>query len=97
MPYIKKEDRKRLVGCQCMLALYPDEGPNTAGELNFTLTMIIHNYLLRKGLNYQNINEVMGVLECAKQELYRQVAASYEDKKKEENGPVSNLDTLEKT
>jgi len=30
----------------------------------------------------------VGVLECAKMELYRRVAAPYEDKKKEENGDV---------
>jgi len=36
----------------------------------------------------------MGVLECAKLELYRMVAAKYEDKKRLENGAVSELDAV---
>jgi hypothetical protein len=32
------------------------------------------------------------VLECAKLELYRMIAAPYEDKKRLANGPVSELD-----
>jgi hypothetical protein len=39
-------------------------------------------------LSYSKINEVIGVLECAKQELYRRVASPYEDSKKEANGDV---------
>jgi len=34
------------------------------------------------------INEVIGVLECAKLELYRRVAAPYEERKRIENGEV---------
>jgi hypothetical protein len=38
--------------------------------------------------DYRRINEVMGALECAKQEFYRRVAVPYEDKKIKENGDV---------
>jgi len=38
--------------------------------------------------NYADYNEVMGVLECVKQELYRRLIVPYENKKKEENGDV---------
>ena len=38
--------------------------------------------------NYADINSAIGVLECAKLELYRRQAAPYEDKKIEENGEV---------
>lgn len=38
-------------------------------------------------------DEITGVLECIKLELYRQIAAGYEDIKKLENGPVSELDS----
>ena len=74
MPYVDKESRKRL-----------DAGspPKTAGELNYVITRIVDHYLASKtGLSYAGINEVVGVLECAKQELYRRIAAPYEDNKK---------------
>jgi hypothetical protein len=81
MPYIKQEKRYDLT--------YPEayKQPQDAGELNFVISDIISVYL---GLSpkYENINEVIGVLECAKLELYRRIAAPYEDKKKEENGDV---------
>jgi len=62
MPYIKNLDRGRL-----------DSGGEveTAGELNYVITKKIDSYLNRKGLSYANLNEVIGVLECAKLELYR--------------------------
>ena len=59
-----------------------------AGVLNYAITRICLNYIARKGLSYRNINEVIGVLECAKQEFYRRVAVPYEEKKKKENGDV---------
>ena len=89
MPYITHEARIRL-----------DAGafPQTAGELNFAITRLIDTYLQGKRydaatltwgkLRYEHINEVVGVLECAKQELYRRIAAPYEDKKAAENGDV---------
>ena len=42
-------------------------------------------------LKYSEINSVIGVLECAKMELYRRIAAPYEDKKCEENGDVYSI------
>jgi hypothetical protein len=41
-----------------------------------------------KRVSYTNINAVIGVLECVKLELYRRLAASYEDKKVVENGDI---------
>jgi hypothetical protein len=38
--------------------------------------------------NYDNFNEVIGVLECMKLELYRRMIAPYEDTKCKENGDV---------
>lgn len=58
------------------------------GILNYQITRIVNSYINREGTNYHTINEVIGVLECAKLELYRRIAAPYEDKKKEENGDV---------
>jgi len=83
MPYIKKEYRDNIVD---------DSIPEDAGELNFLITQICHDYLQFHNVNYRNINTVIGVLECAKLELYRQIAVPYENQKKQENGPVSELD-----
>jgi hypothetical protein len=44
--------------------------------------------LKTNGMSYQNINELIGVLECAKLELYRRVASPYEDEKIQSNGDV---------
>tara|TARA_B100000941_G_scaffold72482_1_gene49195 strand:- start:1731 stop:1985 length:255 start_codon:yes stop_codon:yes gene_type:complete len=83
MPYIKKEDR---------IKLNKSNISNNSGELNFQITMLINSYLERKGVSYTNLNEVIGVLECAKLEIYRRLAAKYEDKKISENGDVYSLD-----
>lgn len=61
--------------------------PMTAGELNYAITTEVDAYL-NGAVNYDAINEVIGVLECAKLELYRRVAAPYEDTKIEANGDV---------
>lgn len=80
MPYIKIDDRKRLDG---------GDKPGTAGELNYMLTKLVDNYLTEKGeLRYSHINEVVGALECAKLELYRRIAAPYEDSKLSRSGDV---------
>lgn len=83
MPYINETQRDRLHPINCC-----GGDPKIAGELNYTISVIIDRYLKEKGLSYLYINEVIGVLECAKLELYRRIAAPYEDKKKEENGDV---------
>jgi hypothetical protein len=80
MPYITGEARSGL-----------DKGgkPSTAGELNYAITRLVDDYLIfRGGISYAHLNEVIGVLECAKIELYRRVAAPYEDQKKSNEGDV---------
>jgi hypothetical protein len=62
--------------------------PETASELNYLLTWIVDDMLVRRGVSYTNINAIVGVLECVKLELYRRVAAPYEDQKRVENGDV---------
>lgn len=81
MPYIDSEFRRESLSNRT-------SAPRDAGELNFTLTSICIEYLELNGLRYANVNEVIGALECAKLELYRRVAAPYEDTKIAENGDV---------
>ncbi len=82
MPYIKQERRDQLA---------EDGGDPTPcsppGELNYLITTLVRDYL-GQAYTYADINEVVGVLECAKLELYRRVAAPYEDTKIAENGDV---------
>lgn len=80
MPYIDKDARAKLGS---------SENPTTPGELNYLISRLVDQYLVLKGgLRYTNLNEVIGVLECSKLELYRRVAAPYEDQKREESGDV---------
>lgn len=77
MPYIHQSQRQR-----------PLAVPVTIGELNYCITILCLNFLDVQGHNYKNINGIVGVLECAKLEFYRRLAAPYEDTKIIENGDV---------
>jgi len=79
MPYIKKELRRGVIMSRMA---------ENAGELNFLITDIITGYLIKKGEKYQTYNDIVGVLENAKLELYRRKVGLYEDKKIKENGDV---------
>jgi hypothetical protein len=58
------------------------------GDLNYIITMLINNFIEKNGKRYENLNSVIGVLECAKMEYYRRIISIYEDKKILENGDV---------
>jgi hypothetical protein len=87
MPYIKMEDRPKYEGPlgELIGILKSQPVERIDGELNYIITRILKEvYPLR----YFNLNRAMGVLECAKLEFYRRVAAPYEDIKIKENGDV---------
>ena len=69
MPYIHKLDREQIIDGREI---------ETAGELNFVISTLINKYLSNKGKSYSSINEAIGVLECAKLELYRRVASPHQ-------------------
>jgi hypothetical protein len=80
MPYIPENRR---------VALSDDYAKvKGAGELNYKLTLECLSYLEETGLSYQTINDIIGALECAKQEFYRRQLAIYEDQKIVENGDI---------
>lgn len=85
MPYIKLAGRNRF---ENLLHQVVQTMPSDAGELNYLISRIIDTYIQVKGKDYQNLNEVIGVLECVKQEYYRRIAAPYEDIKQAANGDV---------
>jgi len=80
MPYIKEERKGDLN--------WGDELPDNAGDMNYMITTLVDAYLQRKGLKYEHISAMIGVLECAKLEMYRRLAAPYENQKILENGDV---------
>jgi len=86
MPYIK--DRETLDSSINYV------NPQNAGELNYCITKLIHNYLQSFKESYSKYNEVIGVLSCVGRELYRKVISKYEEKKRKENGVISELDSL---
>lgn len=88
MPYIKKEIKQLLAEPLEPLANYFSSASNKdPGHLNYVLTMITR-FWLPEDPRYADFNAAIGVLECAKQELYRRMVAPYEDKKVKENGDV---------
>jgi hypothetical protein len=88
MPYITSDARQRLSDVTGENLNFGVSSPDNAGELNYVFTCIALRYLNEKGKKYQHINDIIGALEGCKLELYRRVAAPYEDTKIRENGDV---------
>ncbi len=88
MPYIKQEERTELD----LIVDSLSKKFTHVGQLNYIITRICHNWILKSGKRYAHINSVMGVLSCVTQELYRVVASPYEDEKIAENGAITELD-----
>lgn len=93
MPYIP-QDRRKDIG-----EVFTDEPLVGPGELNYAITKLIdvHVAEVHGGLCYDAVNEVIGALECAKLELYRRIAAPYEDVKLHENGEVYSVGNLRRS
>jgi hypothetical protein len=83
MPYINQQDRSKFVDMFCNI---PEM--NTAGELNYALTMICKDYITDNGMCYQTFNDIIGALEGCKLEFYRRMVAPYENTKIQANGDV---------
>lgn len=80
MPYIQPSRRPEIDAAVNRLS----DAIFLAGDLNYAITRLIQEHM--RCINYHNINEIIGVLECAKLEFYRRVASPYEDDKITENG-----------
>jgi hypothetical protein len=89
MPYITQGERDK------SWEDFIEEGyiPN-AGTLNYLITTLCDEYLSgdrAEEFSYSQINTVVGVLECAKMEMYRRLAVPYEDHKRNRNGEVYTM------
>jgi hypothetical protein len=86
MPYIKKNIREQIENQDILKILIGRI--DTEGDLNYTITRLCHEFIAKKKESYATYNTTIGVLECAKQELYRKKISIYEDLKIQENGEV---------
>lgn len=79
MPYIKASHKDYLAKGGL---------PTGVGELNYIVTKAVLEWVNRNGISYGTLNSAIGVLECAKLELYRRVVVDYENEKIKVNGDV---------
>lgn len=84
MPYIDQEMRSRTVE---LVKHMQETMILTSGELNYLISTLIHNYLGTRP-TYASYNEVIGVLELAKLELFRTHVGPYEEEKRLKNGDL---------
>lgn len=85
MPYLKIENRGYFIPLlehlnHCAIA--------NGGELNFLFTEIIKQYMQTHSKDYRTCNDIVGALECCKQEFYRRIVGPYENEKIAQNGDV---------
>lgn len=91
MPYINEQIRKQLhdgfLDDLRQSFLNIDEN-NRKGTLSYIITKLCDDYISSSGLRYNNLVNIVGVLELTKQEFVRRLVNQYEDIKIEENGDV---------
>ena len=86
MPYIDEASRRSLDPHIESLAAHLVSG--TVGDLNYTITRLAAKFLLYKGLKYENINAVAGVLQKVLAEFDARVTRPYEREKIIQNGDI---------
>lgn len=99
MPYISQKRRGELdpIIRTLLRTLTERYSPNSlipgplywhCGELNYVFSRLCWD-LVREGRgDYASLNNLIGTLECVKAELYRRLAAPYEDQKIKEHGDL---------
>jgi hypothetical protein len=83
MPYIEQNQREKINSLidEMVKKVVQDEElySKKCGVANYTITRFILGLRPTTGWSYTEINNLIGVLECCKQELYRRLAFLYED------------------
>lgn len=91
MPYLPKA-RKKLIHNQnyetSRKLIIDLDVPNCGGDLNYLFTIILVDYLKKKGLNYNNASDITKALDNCKHEFYHRILAKYELVAIERNGDV---------
>lgn len=91
MPYISKNQRAYF---EAVLASLDRTVITGSGELNYLLTEIIQAYMRSNSKSYAVMNDVVGALDCCKEEFRRRIVNPYEDYKIETNGDVYQPEVL---
>lgn len=78
MPYINAERKKFL----------EDHDPESVGDLNYLITKLLLKYLNARSVSYKTLNDIIGVLECAKLEFTDRIIRDFEDLKMRVNEDV---------
>lgn len=87
MPYVARDRREIYAeGLARLAAVIDEDTPD--GDLNYVVSRMLVDWLEKRGLSYSALADVVKVLETAKLEFYRRVAAPYEDGKCSLNGDV---------
>ena len=94
MPYINESARLELDSCienmvECLTHgndVSNEEFTVLLGEINYCFSRILAKSMGQ--ISYSKIAMITGVLENVKQEFYRRIATSYEEKKIIENGDI---------
>ncbi len=87
MPYITRDRRASYDDAIAGLSATVAKG-TPDGDMNYIITRLLSDWLEKRGRSYATIADVVKVLETAKLEFYRRVAAPYEDEKATANGDV---------
>ncbi len=90
MPYIKQNDRSKFDSAAETIA----KTAECAGDLNYAITIILHEYIKKKGLKYDTLNSVHGMMDACNKELYRRITGPYEDSCIARNGDANRLNDL---
>ena len=93
MPYIKQEQRAQVDAqikelANSILNTIGDDKTQRAGVLNYTITKLLSEVYTLDKVRYNDLNEIIGMFECSKQEFYRMGVIPYENLKRLENGSV---------
>lgn len=85
MPYVDKSSRDKFRDVDFP---YIVSRISKIGELNYLITKLVLCFMRFSGESYRTYNDIIGVLECVKLELYRKQASYYEDNKEKVNGGI---------
>ena len=88
MPYIVKEEREKIDTFLVDLINSLDDTDFSVGTMNYIFSTLCLGYIEKHGVRYKNMNDIIGALECTKQEFYRRVVAPYEKQAIEKNGDI---------
>src|SRR6266699_3000814 len=61
------------------------------GDITYLITKIVVRFISCRGKSYKSLKDADGILDTAREELYRQITAPYEDKKFKDNDPDDSI------